>query len=348
MAERSQHGSRGATAARGDVASFFRIFLNYRREDTAGHAGRLREILAEGSRGHPGFGENQILMDIDAIGHGDDFDETIRAAVEGSDVFLAVIGKHWLTATDSKGRRRLDDPADFVRVEIEAALERNVRLIPVLVEGAEMPSAEELPEPLRPLARRQALEITDAGWRSDSDQLLRRIEKIIGQTPRAGASRDVAVGPGSAPRRAPRAPAVPASPHVPGRPGAIGSAVERAPAGLAGGLGVPARVVDARRRVRAAGRARRGPRVGGRPGSSDPMADRRRMGLRFHRGRREAPGYAREKLRRWADRIARLPASDVYAYFNNDERGAAVDDAKSLAALLAERAVTVAGKAAKP
>lgn len=183
MAERSQHGSRGATAARGDVASFFRIFLNYRREDTAGHAGRLWDALREGVGDQPGFEVDQIFMDIDTIDPGVDFREAIRKAVEASDVFLTLIGKHWLTATDSKGRRRLENPADFVRVEIEAALERaakhhDVRVVPTRVQGADMPGVEELPDGLADLAHRNAIELTDERWHYDVGRLLSSLKKL--------------------------------------------------------------------------------------------------------------------------------------------------------------------------
>src|SRR5919108_3542603 len=124
MADRRGLGAPEATMALPAVDAPFRIFLSYRREDTAGHAGRLWDALREGVEGQSGFEADQIFMDIDAIEPGVDFRESIRRAVEASDVFLTVIGRDWLTATDAQGRRRLDNPADFVRVEVEAALER--------------------------------------------------------------------------------------------------------------------------------------------------------------------------------------------------------------------------------
>jgi hypothetical protein len=166
-----------------DVATSFRIFLNYRREDAAGHAGRLWDALSEGIEDQPGFDENQIFMDIDTIEPGVDFREAIRKAVEASDVFLTVIGRHWLTATDSKGRRRLDNPADFVRVEIESALQRaaqhhDVRVVPTRVQGADMPGVEELPDALADLAHRNAIELTDERWRYDVGRLLASLKKL--------------------------------------------------------------------------------------------------------------------------------------------------------------------------
>ena len=110
-----------------------RIFISYRREDAAYPAGWLFDRLAER------FGEEQIFKDVDSIELGDDFAEVIGAAVGETDVLLAVIGDKWLTVADERGGRRLDDSEDFVRIEIEAALTRKVRIIPILVEGASMP-----------------------------------------------------------------------------------------------------------------------------------------------------------------------------------------------------------------
>src|SRR5919108_2009784 len=158
MVSRSRHVTREGTSVSAPDTSF-RIFISYRREDTAGHAGRLWDVLREGLEGEPGFEADQIFMDIDTIEPGVDFRESIRKAVDSSDVFLALIGKEWLTVTDSKGRRRLENPADFVRIEVEAALERSardadVRVVPIRVEGAEMPGVEDLPRPLAELAHR--------------------------------------------------------------------------------------------------------------------------------------------------------------------------------------------------
>jgi TIR domain-containing protein len=183
VAERSQHSAGEALTVPTDVATSFRIFLNYRREDAAGHAGRLWDALSEGIEDQPGFDESQIFMDIDTIEPGVDFREAIRKAVEASDVFLTVIGRHWLTATDSKGRRRLDNPADFVRVEIESALQRaaqhhDVRVVPTRVQGADMPSVEELPDGLADLAHRNAIELTDERWRYDVGRLLASLKKL--------------------------------------------------------------------------------------------------------------------------------------------------------------------------
>jgi tetratricopeptide (TPR) repeat protein len=114
-------------------------------------------------------------MDIDSIDLGEDFGEKINKVVGECDVLLALIGRHWLTVTDSEGRRRLEDPADWVRVEIQAALDHNVRVIPVLVQGVSMPSAEDLPEQIAALARFNALAIGQ-NWRSDVDRLSAFIE----------------------------------------------------------------------------------------------------------------------------------------------------------------------------
>src|SRR5215218_10065225 len=119
-----------------------RVFIRYRRQESSGMAGRLYERLAAR------LGEDQVFMDVDTIALGVDFAEVITQAVSTCQVLLAVIGPRWLTATDQEGRRRLDDPDDVVRLEIVAALERDIRVIPILVEGAVMPRRQELPDTL--------------------------------------------------------------------------------------------------------------------------------------------------------------------------------------------------------
>jgi len=183
MTEHTKHGGAGARTEPPGVAEPFRIFLNYRREDTAGHAGRLWDALSDGVEALPGFDETQIFMDIDTIEPGVDFREAIRQAVQVSDVFLTVIGRHWLTATDSNGRRRLDKAGDFVRVEIEAALERaaehhDVRVVPIRVQGADMPGVEDLPIELAGLAHRNAIELSDERWHYDVGRLLASMKKL--------------------------------------------------------------------------------------------------------------------------------------------------------------------------
>jgi hypothetical protein len=152
-----------------------RIFMSYRREDTAYAAGWLYDRLEDT------FTEGQVFKDIDSIQLGDDFVEAITGAVQSCDVLLALIGNSWLTVTDEKGRRRLDDPDDFVRLEIEAALSRNVRVIPVLVDGARMPRAEDLPGGLVKLARRQALELNPGSFEFDTSRLLGVLDRTLAE-----------------------------------------------------------------------------------------------------------------------------------------------------------------------
>jgi hypothetical protein len=156
-----------------------RIFICYRREDSAGHAGRLRDRLAEA------FGESQVFLDIEHIGIGEDFVDRITGVVGSSRAVLVVIGPRWLSATDAHGRRRLDDEGDYVRLEIATALRRQARatVIPVLVQGARMPTEQELPDDLRPLARRNALVAPDERWRPEVDRLIERLEAIMVSSP---------------------------------------------------------------------------------------------------------------------------------------------------------------------
>jgi hypothetical protein len=154
-----------------------RIFISYRRNDTAWTAGWLFDRLAGQ------YGEGQVFKDVDSIELGDDFVEVITTAVGSCDVLLALIGQGWLTITDEEGRRRLDNPEDFVRLEIEAALTRNVRVIPILIEGARMPRADQLPASLAKMVRRQALKLSPDRFKSDTGQLLRALDKILALPP---------------------------------------------------------------------------------------------------------------------------------------------------------------------
>src|ERR1700730_7909019 len=148
-----------------------RIFINYRRDDAAGDAGRLHDALSAR------FGIGAVFMDIDAIQPGADFAEVNNQAVRSCDFLVTVIGKNWLTWADDTGRRRLDDEQDLVRLEIESALERNIRVIPALVQGAPMPRRNQLPVSLAKMAGRQAFEISHARWKSDVERLIATLEE---------------------------------------------------------------------------------------------------------------------------------------------------------------------------
>jgi hypothetical protein len=151
-----------------------RIFISYRREETAYPAGWLYDRLSDRYGG-------QVFKDVDSIQLGDDFVEVITRAVGSCDVLLALVGEQWLTITDAQGRRRLDDPDDFVRLEIEAALTRNVRVIPILVDEATMPRADQLPPSLAGLVRRQALELSPARFDFDTSRLLKVLDRTLAE-----------------------------------------------------------------------------------------------------------------------------------------------------------------------
>ena len=142
------------------------IFISYRRDDTEGHAGRLFEDLCDR------FGKDAVFMDVTGIEPGRDFRRAIEQQVASCGVLLAIIGKNWLTVADAKGKRRLDDPFDFVRLETAGALKRDIPVIPVLVHQAEMPRAEDLPEDLKDLAYRNGVELNHARWASDVQLLI--------------------------------------------------------------------------------------------------------------------------------------------------------------------------------
>ncbi len=150
-----------------------RVFISYRRTEDAWPANSLYGHLRE----H--FSETEIFRDVDSIDLGDDFVSAIIAAVESCDVLLVVIGPSWLTLTDGEGNRRLDDPDDFVRIEIETALLREIRVIPILIDGAVMPTARQLPPSLAKLGRRQALELAAGRFMLDAMRLVKVIKNEI-------------------------------------------------------------------------------------------------------------------------------------------------------------------------
>jgi hypothetical protein len=151
------------------------IFISYRRDDSSASAGRLYDrLLAR-------LPNNHIFIDVD-LDPGIDFVEAIETSVGSCDVLIAVIGKRWLLSSDEAGKRRLDSPDDFVRLEIATALKRNIRVIPVLVDGALMPPSSDLPDDLKLLARRNAVEISHNRFNADFGRLVTAIEAVLQKT----------------------------------------------------------------------------------------------------------------------------------------------------------------------
>ena len=185
-----------------------RIFISYRREETAYPAGWLYDRLADR------FGAGQVFKDVDSIRLGDDFVDVITRAVGSCDVLLALIGDQWLTAADEQGRRRLDDPDDFVRLELEAALTRQVRVIPILIDGARMPHAEDLPDSLAKLVRRQALELSPASFEFDTSRLLKVLDWTLAEVRTAKEGATERPEPAERPAPASPPPAAPAPPDT--------------------------------------------------------------------------------------------------------------------------------------
>jgi len=150
-----------------------RTFVSYRRGDTAGHAGRLFDRLCQS------FGPDRVFMDLDGIAPGEDFARSLDDAVGACDVFLAVIGPDWADAADEHKQPRLHSATDFVRLELRTALIRNVRVVPVLVCGASLPTEAELPEDCKGLVRRQAFELRDSRWQADTQALCEALNKAF-------------------------------------------------------------------------------------------------------------------------------------------------------------------------
>lgn len=148
------------------------IFISYRREDSAGYAQAIYGRLTQK------FSEDRVFMDVDTIEPGVDFVRAIEQAVEKCDVLIALVGKRWLESKGAEGPR-LNDPEDFVRVEIATALSRDIRVIPVLLDGTPMPAEALLPPPLKLFARRNAIEIGNSRFSSDIERLTAAINKFF-------------------------------------------------------------------------------------------------------------------------------------------------------------------------
>jgi TIR domain len=160
------------------------IFISYRRDDTRHVAGRLAGDLMDR------FGAESIFRDIDSIDAGDEFPQRLDKALNHCVLMLVLIGRQWLGASDAQLRRRLDDPNDWVRLEIATALQRGIRVVPVMVEDTALPTEDQLPEDLRPLVRRQARMLSDARWRGDLQAMVDFLAKLPGVTLRSDAPAD--------------------------------------------------------------------------------------------------------------------------------------------------------------
>lgn len=155
------------------------VFISYRRSDSRGSAGRIYDNLEEQ------FGRDRVFRDLDALEPGARYEGAIEEFIASCDAVVAVIGNHWLEVRDEQGGRRIDNPADLVRRELEAALDHDKLVIPVLVEDAPMPKAEALPGKLAGLAGRNALPVSDSRWDYDVGRLVQVLERALGPA-RAG------------------------------------------------------------------------------------------------------------------------------------------------------------------
>jgi hypothetical protein len=150
-----------------------KIFISYRRDDSAGHAGRVTDRLERE------FGRDLLFMDVDAIPLGRNFVTVLHEEVAKCGALLAVIGSDWLDVRDDDGNRRLDNPNDFVRIEIAAALQRDIPVIPILLDGAKIPRANQLPDDLKELASRNGLDVRHASFHNDMEKLIRGLKGAI-------------------------------------------------------------------------------------------------------------------------------------------------------------------------
>ena len=150
-----------------------RYFINYRRDDAAGVAGRLHDHLAKS------FTRSSLFMDVDTMKPGVDFAKQIEAQVAQCDVLLAVVGPQWLDAKDATGARRLLSDRDYVRMEIASALKRDIPVVPVLIDGARLPDEYELPDDLKPFVRRHAMELRHTRFAADADAIASALRAAV-------------------------------------------------------------------------------------------------------------------------------------------------------------------------
>jgi TIR domain/Septum formation len=170
------------------------VFISYRRDDSQGSTGRVADRLGQilGS-------DVPVFLDIDSIRPGQDFRAVIRDTLSRCDVTLVMIGPRWIDVADPLGTRRLDDPADLHRLEVESALRSSSTTIPVLLEGATMPSADELPDSIRPLASVHAAEVSIRRFSADVEFLAELVRTEVTRTPPAIGPPDESSDPGTAP-----------------------------------------------------------------------------------------------------------------------------------------------------
>jgi formylglycine-generating enzyme required for sulfatase activity len=165
------------------------VFINYRRADTQAWALALFDKLAGK------FGKDRVFMDLDNLEPGEDFVDKIEETLSLCDAMVVLIGRDWLNVSDREDKPRLQNPDDWVRVEIEAGLKRKIRVIPVLLDGVEMPRSPDLPETLRVLVRKQALEISPTRYHHDVDRLIRPLEKLLDSEQPPASSASAETGP---------------------------------------------------------------------------------------------------------------------------------------------------------
>lgn len=146
------------------------IFISYRRSDSSGYTGRIYDRLSSF------FGSSHVFMDVDTISPGEDFSRMIQSSISSCDIMLAVIGKNW--SGDGPKPAKIFSPTDFVRIEIECAIENHVRIIPILVNGARMPLSSDVPEIIIPFLGQNAVELSDTRWNHDMQKLIDSIDSI--------------------------------------------------------------------------------------------------------------------------------------------------------------------------
>jgi formylglycine-generating enzyme required for sulfatase activity len=212
------------------------IFISYRRGDSEGQARALSLELATY------IGDKAVFMDVDSIALGRDFRQSLHDSLESCDAFLALIGPSWLDSKDAAGKRRLDDPTDFVRQEIATALKRNIPVTPVLLQDAQMPAEQSLPDDLKDLAFRNGFELSHTRWRSDVREMVQRLGLGSAAAARAEAraaspakpialDQPPAIRSGAPPERQHEVPGMPRERLWLTRRGALGAAAAAAAAG---------------------------------------------------------------------------------------------------------------------